>query len=140
MQRAFLGTGPVSCHLAPLEPPHPLQTWLAPGVPRFPGTGRSQRWGIWGCWFGMGYAAVREHILPRSESTKQRETWRTKEPGEAYKWRNKGVCLLCPSGETAMAGPPYLHRDAEVHHGDTGVAVPAHVHHRVATVRGLALQ
>ena len=35
---------------------------------------------------------------------------------------------------------PYLHGDAEVHHGDAGVAVPAHVHHGVAAVRGLALQ
>lgn len=33
-----------------------------------------------------------------------------------------------------------LHGDAEVHHGDAGVAVPAHVHHGVAAVRGLALQ
>lgn len=35
---------------------------------------------------------------------------------------------------------PYLHGHAEVHHGDAGVAVPAHVHHGVAAVRGLALQ
>lgn len=34
----------------------------------------------------------------------------------------------------------YLHGHAEVHHGDAGVAVPAHVHHGVATVRGLAFQ
>lgn len=35
---------------------------------------------------------------------------------------------------------PYLNGHAEVHHGDTGVAVPAHVHHGVATMGGLALQ
>lgn len=33
-----------------------------------------------------------------------------------------------------------LHGNAEVHHGDAGAAMPAHVHHGVATVRGLALQ
>ena len=38
------------------------------------------------------------------------------------------------------AGGPYLHGDAEVYHGHAGVAVPAHVHHGVAAVRGLALQ
>lgn len=41
----------------------------------------------------------------------------------------------------ASSGPvSYLHSNAEVHHGDTGTAMPAHVHHCVATVRGLALQ
>ena len=56
------------------------------------------------------------------------------------------VKLKCSKG-WVIALPPtlwghswYLHGHAEVHHGDTGVAVPAHVHHSVATVGGLALQ
>lgn len=34
----------------------------------------------------------------------------------------------------------YLHSYAKVHHGHTGVPVPAHVHHGVTTVRGGPLQ
>lgn len=34
----------------------------------------------------------------------------------------------------------YLHGYAKVHHGHTGVPVPAHVHHGVTTVRGGPLQ
>jgi hypothetical protein len=75
-------------------------------------------------------------------------------------WRCQcSLCLTCredqargrartPPGQAHGAGEsctvlpalvPYLHSDAEVHHGDAGVTVPAHVHHGVAAVRGLAL-
>ena len=68
--------------------------------------------------------------------------------GKSHTASTKECAHSIPVVETAMAGShgmgspltPYLYRDAEVHHGDAGVAVPAHVHHRVATVRGLALQ
>lgn len=45
----------------------------------------------------------------------------------------------CPPAHT-VGSRRYLHSHAEVHHGDAGVAVPAHVHHGVAAVRGLAFQ
>ena len=37
-------------------------------------------------------------------------------------------------------GKKYLHGNTKVHHGHAGVAVPAHVHRGVATVRRLPLQ
>lgn len=102
----------------------------------------------------MGHAAVPEHILPglspRNERKRggQRSLARLTGGEKSHAASTKERAYSVPVVEKATAGshgmgsrlPPYLHCDAEVHHGDTGVAVPAHVHHRVATVRGLALQ
>lgn len=54
--------------------------------------------------------------------------------------RGPSVCTRLEVKASLGGHVSYLHSNAEVHHGDTGAAMPAHVHHCVATVRGLALQ
>lgn len=102
-------------------------------------------WSETSCWFWIANCLIQGHrLIPgehrrtlfqvRDQSQSRYSTdWETEEENSSTAGRGG-------EGRASLRFGRYLHSYAKVHHGHTGVPVPAHVHHGVATVRCGLLQ